>query len=74
MPRRRFVWNKDTCKMDEVPLDYEAPAPEGPFVMGDIQPFVTTDKVEITSRSGLREYERRNNVRQVGNDYNPTDF
>lgn len=74
MARRRFIWNKDTHKMEEVPLDYKAPAPEGPFVMGDIQPFVTTDKVEITSRSGLRDYERRNNVRQVGNDYKPTDF
>ncbi len=41
------------------------------FVMPDITPFVTQDKVEITSRSALREYERRNGVRQVGNDWKP---
>lgn len=41
------------------------------FVMPDITPFVTQDKVEITSRSALREYERRNGVKQVGNDWKP---
>lgn len=41
------------------------------FVMPDIMPFVTQDKVEITSRSALREYERRNGVRQIGNDIKP---
>lgn len=37
--------------------------------MRDIEPFVTTDGTEITSRSGLREYERANGVRQTGNDW-----
>ena len=41
------------------------------FVMPDITPFVTQDKVEITSRSALREYERRNGVKQIGNDIKP---
>ena len=41
------------------------------FVMPDISPFVTQDKVEITSRSSLREYERRNGVKKVGNDWKP---
>lgn len=38
-------------------------------VLPDIKPFVTQEGVEITSRSHLREYERRNGVRQVGNDW-----
>ena len=41
------------------------------YAMPDIAPFVTQDKVEITSRSSLREYERRNGVKQVGNDWKP---
>ena len=40
-----------------------------PHVLSDIKPFVTQDGVEITSRSSLREYERRNGVRQTGNDW-----
>jgi hypothetical protein len=38
-------------------------------VMPDIAPFVTQEGVPIGSRSGLRAYERRNGVRQVGNDF-----
>ena len=41
------------------------------FVMPDISPFVTQDKVEITSRSALRAYERSRGVRQIGNDIKP---
>lgn len=41
------------------------------YAMPDIAPFVTQDKVEITSRSALRDYERRNGVKQVGNDWKP---
>lgn len=37
--------------------------------MPDIKHFYTQDKVEITSRSKLREYERRTGSRQVGNDW-----
>ena len=43
----------------------------GAYVMPDITPFVTQDKVEITSRSALRAYERSRGVRQVGNDWKP---
>jgi hypothetical protein len=39
--------------------------------MPDITPFVTQDRVEISSRSALRAYERRNGVRQIGNDIKP---
>lgn len=41
-------------------------------VMPDITPFQTVgDRVEIGSRSALREYERRTGTRQVGNDLKP---
>lgn len=43
----------------------------GPYVMSDITPFVTQDRVEITSRSALRAYEQRNGVKQIGNDIRP---
>jgi hypothetical protein len=43
--------------------------PTGPLVLSDIQEFVTQDGVAITSRSQLRDYERKNGVRQVGNDW-----
>lgn len=43
-----------------------------PMIISDIQPFQTAgDKVAITSRSELRAYERKNGVRQVGNDLPP---
>ena len=39
-------------------------------VMGDIQEFVSPiDKSVISSRSQVREHERKHNVRQCGNDY-----
>ena len=39
-------------------------------VMGDIQEFVSPiDKSVISSRSQVREHERKHNVRQSGNDY-----
>jgi len=44
-------------------------ASSGPLVISDIKEFVTQDGVAITSRSQLRDYERRNGVRQVGNDW-----
>lgn len=43
-----------------------------PFFMNDIKPFVniaTREGGEITSRSQLREFEKRTNMRQVGNDF-----
>jgi hypothetical protein len=41
-------------------------------VMPDITPFQTAgDRVAITSRSELREYERRTGTRQIGNDFKP---
>lgn len=42
------------------------------YAMPDIAPFVTSgDNVPISSRSHLREYERRTGTRQIGNDIRP---
>jgi len=38
-------------------------------VISDIAPFKTQDGTAITSRAGLRDYERLNGVRQVGTDW-----
>lgn len=38
-------------------------------IISDIQPFVTQEGEHISSRKALREYEQRNGVRQVGNDW-----
>lgn len=42
------------------------------FALPDISPFKSPldFKTEISSRSQLREYEKRNGVRQVGSDFN----
>lgn len=43
-----------------------------PMIISDITPFQTAgDRVAITSRSELRAYERKNGIRQVGNDIKP---
>lgn len=48
----------------------KAPPKGGLFVMSDVQPFVSPiDNTLITSRSGVREHERKHNVYQIGNDY-----
>jgi hypothetical protein len=38
-------------------------------VISDIEPFTTQEGAAITSRADLRDYERRNGVRQVGTDW-----
>jgi hypothetical protein len=38
-------------------------------VLSDIAAFQTQDGTPITSRAALRDYERANGVRQVGNDW-----
>lgn len=42
---------------------------KSPHVVSDIEPFQTQDGVPITSRMALRDYERANGVKQVGNDW-----
>ena len=48
---------------------HSAPPKSGGFALSDIKEFVTQDGTPITSRSGLRAYEQRMGVRQVGNDW-----
>jgi|TARA_Y100000401_G_C8324477_1_gene227315 hypothetical protein len=39
-------------------------------IMRDIEPFISpVDGSYVTSRSQLREHEKRHNVRQIGNDW-----
>lgn len=40
-----------------------------PRVIPDIEPFTTQEGAAITSRAALREYERRNGVKQIGTDW-----
>ena len=47
---------------------HKAPPKSGVSVMSDIKPFTTQDGHEITSRSGLRAYEQKHGVKQIGND------
>jgi hypothetical protein len=69
MPRETFVLRDGELipKSEARPLA----SASGAYVMPDITPFVTQDRVEITSRSALRAYERSRGVRQVGNDWKP---
>ena len=70
MARETFVFRDGSLvpKSEAAPLTKAGPSF---YAMPDIAPFVTQDKVEITSRSALRAYERRNGVRQIGNDIKP---
>ena len=69
MPRETYVLRDGELvpKSEARPLA----SASGAYVMPDITPFVTQDRVEITSRSALRAYERSRGVRQVGNDWKP---
>ncbi len=58
-------WKKNTFK----PVKAKKRA-KSHQVMSDIQEFVSPiDKTVISSRSQVKEHERRHNVRQCGNDY-----
>lgn len=51
---------------------FQRPPRKGPFILGDIKPYraVTGDRAGkwITSRSEHREFLRRNNLEEVGNE------
>ena len=68
MPRETYVIRDGKL----VPKHLAAPHPNARRVhhgvMADIQDFETMDGVHIKSRSGLREYQRRTGLEQVGND------
>lgn len=56
------------------PAQREQPGPSTYF-MPDIAPFVSPlDHSVISSRSGLRDHEKRHGVKQVGNDYKASDY
>lgn len=63
MARRRYVWDPKLKELVEVSADYVQPRPEAPNIFGDIEPFRSTvDGTVISSRSKLREHNKRNNV------------
>ena len=63
--RKRYVYDKETGKV--VPKS-EMLAKQRGFTLPDISEFVTTDGVQIGSRSDLREYQKRTGMEQIGND------
>ena len=67
--KRRFVF--DGYGMVEVTAGYEAPRKRrGPAVISDVEPFqVPGTKEVLSSRSQIREYEKRHEVRACGNDW-----
>lgn len=62
----------DKATGEPIELKHEVAAPG--YAMSDIAPFKSPldFKTEISSRSQLREYEKRHGVRQVGTDFNST--
>ena len=59
--------NKRKARIKTIRLKDNAPSF---YVVKDIEPFVSPiDKSVVSSRSGLREHERKHNVRQIGNDW-----
>jgi hypothetical protein len=65
MARKTYVYRDGEL----VEKQYAAPLHNGAFLMPDIAEFVTQDGERITSRSHLRDYERRHGVKQSGNEW-----
>lgn len=67
--RKRFRYDRDLEAVVEI-NDHNGPAVQQAHgFIPDIRPFKTQDGTEITSRSTLREYERKTGAKQVGNDW-----
>ena len=70
MSTRKFVYDKETGKMIEV-LGTASTQNKGPYIIGDIEPYKAVGpefgKV-ISSRSHHREYLKRHNLVEVGNE------
>ena len=63
----QIMWNKRKARIRAIRLKDNAPSF---YVVKDIEPFVSPiDKSVVSSRSGLREHEKKHNVRQIGNDW-----
>jgi hypothetical protein len=77
MSRKAYRENYAEIEWKELPLEsiQKTKGPSGPFFMADIQPFVSPlDFTTISSRSQLREHEKRHGVRQCGELKSHTDF
>lgn len=74
--RRRYIYDHATGAMVEVPLDYSSKPRTNTQILPDLDSaykggFTSPINGElITSRSQLREHERRHGVKQCG-DYKP---
>ena len=64
MSRKTYIWDPESRKLVE---KSEYVRPQG-LAMPDISEFVTTDGVAISSRSELRDYQKRTGLEQIGND------
>ena len=61
--RKRWVQDKESGRLIEVPADYKPPPRKAPWVRGDIEPFISpVDRKPITTRSELRAHNRIHNV------------
>lgn len=70
MTVRKFVYDKETGKMVEI-SGAVRPSQKSAYIIGDIEPYKAVGpeygKV-ITSRSRHREYLRKHNLVEVGNE------
>ena len=67
--KKTYVYSKETGTMVEATNGVEQR--KGPHIMGDIQPYQAVGPEYgkwITSRSQHREYLRRHNLTEVGNE------
>jgi hypothetical protein len=63
-----YIYDAEVGKVIEKPRVSKT---TGPFLMADIEPYQNMkDRGWITSRSQHREFLRRNNFVEVGNEYN----
>lgn len=61
--RRRYIQEKVTGKLIEVPQGYRPPPRKTPYIRGDIEPFVSSvDGSIINSSSDLRAHNARHGV------------
>ena len=68
----RAVWrNGDWCDRYGKPIPNKSDGLQAIRVMSDIREFVSPIdfKTSISSRTQLRDYEKRNGVKQIGTDF-----
>lgn len=70
MTVKKFVYDQETGKMTEV-TDTVRPPRKGPYIIDDIEPYKAAGPEYgkmISSRSQHREYLRKHNLIEVGNE------